>query len=212
MSGCSQSAEPGPGTEVQASDPATRGRVAEAAVEAVLTVATDPVSPRLLAELLEMSVERVEALCRELAASYEAEGRGFSLARVAGGYRLQSHESYAGHVERFVLDGAPSKLSAAALETLAVVAYKQPVSRSQLSAIRGVNADGVLRLLVARGYVAEVGRDRGPGQAVLFGTTQGFLEKLGLDTLGDLPPLSGFVPSVDTVEMLERALRPETGT
>lgn len=84
--------------------------------------------------------------------------------------------------------------------------------RAQLSAIRGVNADGVLRLLVARGYVAEVGRDRGPGQAVLFGTTQGFLEKLGLDTLGDLPPLSGFVPSVDTVEMLERALRPETGT
>ena len=212
MSDCGQSSEPGPGTEAQSGEHATRARVAEAAVEAVLTVASEPVSARLLAELLEMSVERVETLCRELAASYEEEGRWFSLARVAGGYRLQSHGAYAGYVERFVLDGAPSKLSAAALETLAVVAYKQPVSRAQLSAIRGVNADGVLRLLVARGYVAEVGRDRGPGQAVLFGTTQGFLEKLGLDTLSDLPPLSGFVPSADTVEMLERALRPETGT
>jgi segregation and condensation protein B len=187
-------------------------RAAEAAVEAVLTVATDPVPPGLLAELLELSVDRVEALCAELAASYEREGRGFKLARVAGGYRLQSHEAYAGHVERFVLDGSPTKLSAAALETLAVVAYKQPVSRTQVSAIRGVNADGVLRLLAARGYVAEVGRDSGPGQAVLFGTTEGFLERLGIDSLADLPPLAEFVPPATTVEMLEQALRPEPGT
>jgi segregation and condensation protein B len=187
-------------------------RVAQAAIEAVLIVATDPVPPGLLAELLELSVGRIERLCAELAESYESEGRGFKLARVAGGYRLQSHEAYAGHVERFVLDGVSTKLSSAALETLAVIAYKQPVSRAQVSAIRGVNADGVLRLLAARGYVAEVGRDSGPGQAVLFGTTDGFLERLGLDDLADLPPLAEFVPPASTVEVLEQALRPEPGT
>lgn len=187
-------------------------RPEEAAIEAVLTVATDPVPPGLLAELLELSIDRVEAVCTELAESYEREGRGFRLARVAGGYRFQSHEAYAGHVERFVLDGAPTKMSNAALETLAVVAYKQPVSRAQVCAIRGVNADGVLRLLSARGYIAEVGRDTGPGQAVLFGTTAGFLERLGLDTVADLPPLAAFVPVATTVEMLEQVLRPEPGT
>jgi segregation and condensation protein B len=184
-------------------------RPVEAAIEAVLTVATEPVTPGLLAELLELPVERVETICSELAASYEAEGRGFTLMRVAGGYRLQSHEAFAGHVERFVLDGSPTKLSPAALETLAVVAYKQPVSRTQVSAIRGVNADGVLRLLAARGYISEVGRDNGPGQAVLFGTTAGFLERLGLDSLAELPPLAAFVPPATTVEMLEQALRPD---
>lgn len=180
-----------------------------AAVEAVLTVATEPVPTRLLAELLELSSEAVERLCDELARSYREEGRGFSLVRVAGGYRLQSAEAYSSYVERFVLDGSPSKLSGAALETLAVVAYKQPVSRAQVSAIRGVNADGVLRLLTARGYVAEVGRDPGPGQPVLFGTTRLFLERLGLDSLAELPPLADFVPPAATVERLEEALRPE---
>lgn len=180
-----------------------------AAVEAVLTVATEPVPAGLLAELLELPAERVEQLCQELAESYEAEGRGFRLVRVAGGYRFQSAEEYAGYVERFVLDGAPQRLSPAALETLAVVAYKQPVSRTQVSAIRGVNADGVLRLLVARGYVKEVGRDPGPGQPVLFGTTRLFLEKLGLDSLEELPRLVEFVPPASTVELLENALRPD---
>jgi segregation and condensation protein B len=184
-------------------------RSTAAAIEAVLTVATDPVPPRLLAELLELPVERVEAACSELADSYEREQRGFSLVRVAGGYRFQSHESYAAYVERFVLDGTPQRLSAAALETLAVVAYKQPVSRSQVAAIRGVNADGVLRLLMSRGYIEAVGRDAGPGQPVLFGTTSLFLEKLGLDSLAALPPLAAFVPEAGTVEVLEQALRPE---
>jgi segregation and condensation protein B len=180
-----------------------------AAIEAVLTVATDPVPPGLLAELLELPVETIEEICSSLMASYERDGHGFTLVRVAGGYRLQSAERYAGYVERFVLDGSPQKLSAAALETLAVVAYKQPVSRSQVSVIRGVNADGVLRLLCARDYVQEVGRDPGPGQPVLFGTTRLFLERLGLDSLDDLPPLVAFVPPADTVEMLEQALRPD---
>jgi segregation and condensation protein B len=179
-----------------------------AAIEAVLVVAAEPVPPGLLAELLEIPVDRVEVLCRELSEQYDRDERGFRLARIAGGYRLQSHEACAEYVERFVLEGAPTKLSPAALETLAVVAYKQPVSRSQIAAIRGVNADGVLRLLTARGYVEAVGRDPGPGQPVLFGTTELFLERLGLDSVAELPPLAGFVPPASTVEMLESALRP----
>ncbi len=192
-------------------DDSSPERTSEAAIEAVLTVATDPVPPRLLAELLELPADRIESICARIAASYEREGRGFRLARVAGGYRLQSHEAYAGYVERFVLDGSPQRLSPAALETLAVVAYKQPVSRAQISAIRGVNADGVLKLLTARGYVEPVGRDAGPGQPVLFGTTSLFLERLGLDSLAGLPPLADFVPPPATVEVLEQALRPEPG-
>ena len=182
-----------------------------AAIEAVLTVAVEPVSPRMLAELLELPTERIEVLCTALGEAYEAEERGFVLARVAGGYRFQSHPAYAGYVERFVLDGAPQRLSPAALETLAIVAYKQPISRAQVSSIRGVNVEGTMRTLVQHGYVCEVGRDDGPGQAVLFGTTDLFLEKLGLDTLSQLPPLQDFVPEADTGELLERALRPAAG-
>jgi segregation and condensation protein B len=179
-----------------------------AAIEAVLVVATEPVQPQLIAELLEISVERAEELCAALGRSYEDEERGFELARVAGGYRLQSHPAYRGYVERFILDDAPQRLSPAALETLAIVAYKQPISRAQVAQIRGVNADGVMRLLVQRGYVEAVGRDDGPGQAVLFGTTGEFLERLGLDNIGQLPPLEAFVPDAGTVELLEQVLRP----
>jgi segregation and condensation protein B len=188
-----------------------RGRAESAAIEAVLTVATEPVPPGLLAELLELPVEQVERLCRELQAAYEADGRGFTLRRVAGGYRFQSSDTYAAYVERFVLDGGPQKLSPAALETLAVVAYKQPISRSQISAIRGVNVESVMLMLVARGYVQAVGRDEGPGQPILFGTTSMFLERLGLDSIDDLPPLVAFVPPASTVEMLENVLRSEPG-
>jgi segregation and condensation protein B len=178
-----------------------------AAIEAVLIVATEPVLPQFFAELLEISVEQVEACCAALAASYETEERGFELVRVAGGYRFQSHPAYRGHVERFILDDVPTRLSPAALETLAIVAYKQPVSRSQVAAIRGVNADGVMRALVQRGYVTSIGRDEGPGQAVLFGTTSEFLERLGLDRVEDLPPLEDFVPDTQVLEALEQVLR-----
>ena len=178
-----------------------------AAVEAVLIVATEPVSPGLLAELLEVAPERIDEICSMLAANYEDEERGFELARVAGGYRLQSHPAYRGYVERFIIDDGPQRLSSAALETLAIVAYKQPISRAQIAAIRGVNVDGVIRLLSERGYVAPIGRDDGPGQAVLFGTTTEFLERLGLNSLADLPPLEGFVPDVDVVESFEQVLR-----
>jgi segregation and condensation protein B len=111
-------------------------------------------------------------------------------------------------VERFVLEGQSARLSAAALETLSIVAYKQPVSRAQIAAIRGVDVDSVVRTLQLRGYIDEIGRDPGPGQAVLYGTTRLFLERLGLDSLDQLPPLGEFVPGADVVEALERGLRP----
>lgn len=183
------------------------GRAELAAIEAVLMVATEPVPTGLLAELLELPAERVEELLAGLAADYRAEGRGFELVAIAGGWRYQSHPAYRGYVERFILDDAPHRLSPAALETLAIVAYKQPISRAQVAAIRGVNADGVMRLLSQRGYIAQVGRDDGPGQAVLFGTTPLFLERLGLARLAELPPLQDFVPDAGTVELLEQVLR-----
>jgi segregation and condensation protein B len=176
------------------------------AIEAILMVAEEPVEPGLLAQLLEVPVSSVEALCDELAAAYATEDRGFVLARVAGGYRFQSHADLAPYVERFVLEGQSARLSAAALETLAVVAYKQPVSRAQVSAIRGVDADSAMRTLQHRGYVEELGRDPGPGQAVLYGTSRQFLERLGIDSVHDLPPLGDFVPSAEVVERLEQGL------
>jgi len=178
------------------------------ALEAILMVADEPVEPHLLAQLLEMSPSRVEELCADLAATYDADDRGFVLVRVAGGYRFQSHPELAPYVERFVLEGQHARLSQAALETLAIVAYKQPVSRMQVSAIRGVDVDSVIRTLQQRGYVEEVARDPGPGQAVLYGTTNKFLERLGLDSLGDLPSLGDFVPGPEVVEVLEQGLRP----
>ena len=171
-------------------------------------VAVEPVAPHLLAELLEVPIERVEAICDELAAEYERDDRGFALTRVAGGYRFQSHPDQERFVERFMLEGQSSRLSAAALETVAIVAYKQPVSRGQIAAIRGVNVDGVVRALTQRGYIEAVARDPGPGQAVLYGTTPLFLERLGLDSLEQLPPLGDFVPGPEVVEALEEGLRP----
>lgn len=180
------------------------------AIEAIVMVADLPIATKLLAELLEVPATEVDAACHELAAGYEVDGRGFILVKVAGGWRYQSHPELAEYVERFVLEGQSARLSAAALETLAIVAYKQPLSRAQVAAIRGVNVDGVMRTLEQRGYIDEVGRDPGPGQAVLFGTTTVFLEKLGLDSLEQLPPLSEFVPPAEIVEALEAGLRPDS--
>lgn len=178
-----------------------------AAIEAVLMVAERPIEPRLLAQLVEASVDAVEATCALLDEQYRAQGRGFILARVAGGYRYQSHPSQAAYVERFVLEGQSARLSAAALETLAIVAYKQPISRAQVAAIRGVSVDAVMRTLTQRGYIAEVSRDPGPGQAVLYGTTSLFLERLNINSIVDLPELGDFVPDSDVVEALENGLR-----
>lgn len=184
---------------------------ARRALEAVVMVADQPADPKLLAQLLEISPTQVEDLLQGLARTYEEEGRGFQLVKVAGGWRFQSHEDCAAYVERFILTGQSARLSAAALETLAIVAYKQPVSRAQVAAIRGVNVDGVMRTLQQRGYIDEVGRDPGPGQAAMFGTTSLFLEKLGLNEVDELPSLGDFIPGADVVEMLEQGLRVDAG-
>jgi segregation and condensation protein B len=180
---------------------------ARAAIEAVVLAATEPVPPAVLAQLVELPTARVEELCDELAAEYAREGRGFQLARVAGGYRFQTHPDAHAYVERFVLEGQTARLSGPALETLAIVAYKQPIARAQISAIRGVNVDATLKTLVARGYIEESGHEHSPGNPTLFSTTRTFLERLGLDSLEQLPALADFVPEAGLVEALERGLR-----
>jgi segregation and condensation protein B len=177
------------------------------ALEAILMVAMEPVDSSLLAQLLELSVAAVEGLCERLAATYDEAGHGFALVKVAGGYRFQSHPDMASYVERFVLDSQQARISSAALETLAIIAYKQPISRGQVAAIRGVDPDAVMRTLQARGYITESARDDGPGQAVLFGTTQLFLERLGIESLAALPAIADFVPDAAVVEALEQGLR-----
>ena len=177
------------------------------AIEAVVMASPEPVAPDLLAQLVEIPTAAVEEICERLAAEYERDGRGFVLVRVAGGYRYQTHPDLAPYVERFVLEGQHARLSPAALETLAIVAYKQPIGRAQLSAIRGVNVDATLRTLVQRGYVEEIDHESTPGNPARFGTTSRFLERLGIDALGDLPALGDFVPEASIVEALERGLR-----
>jgi segregation and condensation protein B len=179
---------------------------ARRALEAVIMVADQPADPALLAQLVELAPEAVEELLEQLAAEYEAQGRGFQLAKVAGGWRFQSHEDCAPYVERYVLTGQTARLSAAALETLAIVAYKQPISRAQVAAIRGVGVDGVMRTLQQRGYIDEIAKDPGPGQASLFGTTPLFLERLGMNSIDELPSLGDFIPGADVVELLEQGL------
>ena len=172
------------------------------AIEAVVMSAVEPVPATLLAELLELPVDRIEAACAELAETYRAENRGFILAQVAGGYRYQTHPDMAAFVERFALEGVSSRLSSAALESLAIIAYRQPVSRGQIAALRGVNVDGVVRLLEQRGYIEELGRAPGPGQPILYGTTELFLDRMGLATVADLPPIEEFMPPVETANAL----------
>lgn len=207
MSGHRPDGADAPPAEALAGHESTGHHEAKRAIEAVVMVADEPVDPQLLGQLVELAPAVVEQLCADLAAEYVRDDRGFQLVRVAGGYRFQSHPDQAPYIERYVLDGQSARLSAAALETLAIVAYKQPISRAQVAAIRGVGVDGVMRTLQQRGYIEEIGRDTGPGQAVLFGTSQTFLERLGLDSLADLPALGDFVPGADVVEALEHGLR-----
>jgi len=182
------------------------------AIEAVLMVAVEPVPVGLLAELLEEPVDRVESACETLASSYAAEGRGFVLARIAGGFRYQTHPDLSAYVERFANRDVSHRLSTAALETLAIVAYRQPVSRAQISSLRGVNVDGVVRLLEQRGYIEAVGRADGPGQPVLYGTTDLFLERLGLDRIDQLPAVEDFLPGAEVAAQMEERLRPAAGS
>src|SRR6266540_3472633 len=162
-------------------------------LEAILLVVDEPVSEVVLAQVLEQPTQRVTAALEELASAYADQARGFDLRRAAGGWRLYTRGDYASYVERFVLDGQQIRLTQAALEILAVVAYSQPVTRSRISAIRGVNCDSVVRTLVTRGLVEECGSEPESG-AFLYRTTPLFLEKLGLDSLDQLPPLAPFLP------------------
>ena len=171
-----------------------------ASLEAILLVADEPVPLVVLAQVLERPRNEVEAELRALASSYTAEGRGFDLREVAGGWRFYTREDCAPLVERFVSDGQEVRLTQAALETLAVVAYRQPVSRGRVSAVRGVNCDGVMRTLVLRGLTEEAGTDSETG-AILYRTTGYFLERLGLASLDDLPDLAPFLP--ENIEDIE---------
>jgi segregation and condensation protein B len=160
------------------------------ALEALLFVSDEPLSSSVLARALEQDRSTVDAMCERLQRSLDERGSGLVLREVAGGWRLFTHPDAAKLVEGFVLSSRQARLTKAALETLAIVAYKQPVTRHQISSIRGVSSDGVLRALADRGLVQEVGRDEGPGRAVLYGTSVEFLERLGLASLADLPPLA----------------------
>jgi segregation and condensation protein B len=164
-----------------------------AALEAIMLVADEPVAEVLLAQVLERPRGEVATMLRELSAEYTADGRGFDLREVAGGWRFYTREDCAALVERFVRDGQEVRLTQAALETLAVVAYRQPVSRARVSAVRGVNCDGVMRTLTLRGLVEEAGTDPETG-AILYRTTGYFLERIGLSSIEDLPDLAPFLP------------------
>ncbi|PSL03544.1 condensin subunit ScpB [Haloactinopolyspora alba] len=177
-----------------------------ASVEAILLVADEPVEEVTLAQVLERPRHEISDVLEMLSDEYSARGRGFELRHVAGGWRFYTRPECAAVVERFVLDGQQAKLTQAALETLAVVAYKQPVSRARVSAVRGVNCDGVMRTLTTRGLVEEAGADQESG-AMLYRTTSYFLERLGLSSLDDLPPLAPYLPDADAVDDQQESVR-----
>jgi segregation and condensation protein B len=185
------------------------GAVAELrpALEAVLMVADQPLDHLTLASTVGYPAEQVSAALHALAEEYAEQGRGFDLRHVAGGWRYYTREEFAGVVERFVLDGQQARLTQAALETLAVVAYKQPVSRGRVSAIRGVNVDGVMRTLVTRGLVEEAGHDD-ETTATLYRTTSYFLERIGVTSIEDLPELAPFLPEMSDLDDLDQRAEP----
>ncbi len=183
-----------PPIEVDALPSGARG-----ALEAVLMVVEEPVDEVSLASALGVTVDRVNLLLGDLASEYDRDGRGFELRRVAGGWRIYSRAEYAQVIERFVLDGQTARLTQAALETLAIVAYRQPVSRARVGAVRGVNVDAVMRTLTSRGLVEEAGNDPETG-AVLYRTTTYFLHRIGLRSLDELPALAPFLPEVEALD------------
>lgn len=184
----------------------TRDEDTAAALEAVLMVIDEPVPAASLAAALRLTVVEVEALLHDLAAEYAGEGggraRGFSLREVGGGWRIYSAPLYADVVGAFLVEGQTARLTQAALETLAIVAYRQPVSRGRIAAIRGVNVDGVVRTLTSRGLIEEAGHDPESG-ALLYRTSRHFLERFGLRSLEDLPPLAPYLPDLATLGDLD---------
>lgn len=175
-------------------------------VESILLLADEPVSARLIGEVLERPRAQVEGLLRALADEYRSQDRGFVLREAAGGWRLYTSPECAPWLERFVRSETHARLSGAALEVLAIVAYRQPLSRAEISEIRGVDSDGVVKTLQSRGLIGESGR--GAGAAVLFEVSPHFLERMGLNTVEDLPPLADFMPDTEAVEDMETKLSP----
>ena len=171
----------------------------DAALEALLLVVDVPAGEELLASTLDQPVARIRTALQRLSAGYAEASRGIDLRRVGDGWRFYTRETYAPYVERYLLDGQRAKLTRAALETLAVIAYRQPVTRSRVAAVRGVNVDGVIRTLVGRGLIEEAGTDPETG-GILYCTTELFLERLGLSSLKDLPPLAPLLPEVDAID------------
>lgn len=171
----------------------------KAALEAILMVVEEPVSVGVLAQVTETPADEVEAVLTSLQLQYQQEGRGFQLRNVAGGWRFYSSPDQAAYVERFVIDGQPAHLTQAALETLAVIAYRQPVSRARISAIRGVNVEAVMKTLVSRGLVEEAGVEYETG-STLYATTSYFLQRLGLNAITDLPALAPFLPDLEALD------------
>ncbi len=176
------------------------------ALEALLLVSSDPVSASALATALNIAPGEVASLLAELKVEYEEKNRGFQLREVAGGWRLFTHPAFHDQVERYVLSWDTQKLSQAALETLAVIAYHQPVTRETVKGIRGVNSDGVISSLVDKGLVRELGRDPQRSQAIIYGTTAAFLEKFGLRSIRDLPDLEQFAPDERTRQFIRERL------
>lgn len=177
-------------------------------VEAILLLADEPVPAARMGEVLERPRTEVEHLLRSLSESYRADDRGFVLRDVAGGWRLYTDPACAPWLERFVSGKPAARLTGAALEVLAIVAYRQPISRSQIAEIRGVDSDGVVKTLTLRGLIEEAGRDPGPGAPVLFRVSDAFLEQMGLRNIDELPPLASFMPDAETVEDMEAKLSP----
>jgi segregation and condensation protein B len=175
------------------------------ALEAILLVVDEPVTATVLAQVVAVPQAAVVEVLEQLRRDYDDATRGFELRQVGEGWRLYTREAYAPYVERFVLDGQQARLTQAALETLAVVAYRQPVSRTRVSAVRGVNVDGVMRTLLSRGLVEEAGSEHESG-AVLYRTSPYFLERLGLRSLDELPNLANFLPESTTIDQLEDEL------
>jgi segregation and condensation protein B len=171
----------------------------DAALEALLLVVDSPVGEDVLASALDQPVSRVVEALHRLRDGYTDHSRGIDLRQVAQGWRLHTRDVYAPFVERLLLDGQRAKLTRAALETLAVVAYRQPVTRSRVAAVRGVNVDGVMRTLLARGLIEELGTDP-ETHGVLYGTTELFLERLGLSSLEELPPIAPLLPDIDSID------------
>ena len=180
--------------------PAGEGPGLSGSLEAILLVVDEPVADVVLAQVLQEPQDAVRAALEALREEYDGSGRGFELREVAGGWRFYTRPEYAGVVERFVLDGQQARLTQASLETLAVVAYRQPVSRARVSAVRGVNVDGVMRTLLTRGLVEECGTDSESG-ALLYRTTSYFLERLGLGSLEELPPLGPYLPDIESLDV-----------